>query len=185
MFVNGVAVLRELTNPNSIGDVSNLGSSPPLDSFPLQRCEGDCDNDSHCTKGLFCMQRNGYEATPGCVDTSVKRGYDYCMSIQDFDYGFTLLPTGGWDDDWHKSKPLKVDLIAGQNNTIRVQIPPEYTNGPNIDHLEVMGLPTTSSTSASFRNPPQFISKYIAFSHLLITSQHVLILIHCFDTSPF
>jgi hypothetical protein len=47
-------------------------------------------------------------------------------------------------------------LSAGQN-TIRVQLPPKYKEGPNIDHLKVEGLPVPSSTS-SFRNPPHFMS---------------------------
>ena len=45
---------------------------------------------------------------------------------------------------------------AGQN-TIRVQLPPKYRQGPNIDYLKVEGLPVSSSPP-SFRNPPHFMS---------------------------
>jgi hypothetical protein len=45
---------------------------------------------------------------------------------------------------------------AGQN-TIRVQLPPKYREGPNIDYLKVEGMPVSSSPP-SFRNPPHFMS---------------------------
>ncbi len=47
-------------------------------------------------------------------------------------------------------------LFSEGQNTIRVQLPPKYTAGPNIDHLRVEGL--ALSSSASFRNPPHFMS---------------------------
>lgn len=34
------------------------------------------------------------------------------MDINDFDYGFALLPTGGSNDAWHYSKPLEVSLVG-------------------------------------------------------------------------
>ena len=77
--------------------------------MPLQRCEGDCDIDDECDDGLFCMHNNNYESVPGCTGDQ-QREWDYCVDINDFDYGFTLLPTGGWDNDWHYSGPLEVDL---------------------------------------------------------------------------
>ena len=81
--------------------------------MPLQRCEGDCDSDDECGDGLFCMDNNNYESVPGCTGSQNK--WDYCVDIHDFDYGFTLLPTGGWDDDWHYSEPLEIDLTGELN----------------------------------------------------------------------
>lgn len=45
---------------------------------------------------------------------------------------------------------------AGQN-TIRVQVPDQYTQSGNIDHIKVEGV-SASTTPASFRNPPHFMS---------------------------
>jgi len=151
-------VLRQLANPNPLVPLNNTASNPGPEFMPLKRCQGDCDNDNDCGDGLFCMQHNGNEDVPGCNETK-NSGWDYCLDVNDFDYGFTLLPTGGWTDDWHYSKHLQVTLSAGKN-TIRVQIPPAYiggSSGPNIDHLKIEGLPVSTSPS-SFRNPPHFMS---------------------------
>jgi hypothetical protein len=51
----------------------------PSNVFPLQVCEGDCDSDNECDKGLKCMQRSGTEAVPGCEGEG-ERGKDYCYS---------------------------------------------------------------------------------------------------------
>ncbi|CAJ1949506.1 unnamed protein product [Cylindrotheca closterium] len=67
--------------------------------FPLQNCEGDCDTDFDCDRGLLCMQRDGGESVPGCSggeeDDSLT---DYCIKCQD-------VP--GWLDD--------VDIEWGKN----------------------------------------------------------------------
>jgi hypothetical protein len=47
-------------------------------------------------------------------------------------------------------------LVSEGQNTIRVQLPPKYTAGPNIDHLRVEGL--VKSCPYSFRNPPHFMT---------------------------
>ena len=47
--------------------------------------------------------------------------------------------------------------FSAGHNTIRVQLPPKYINGPNIDYLKVEGLPV-SNIPSSFRNPPHFMS---------------------------
>jgi len=109
--VNAVEVLRPLTNSNTPTSFNNTSSNPGPEALPLQRCAGDCDNDDHCDDGLFCMQNNKLEAVPGCIGAQTS-GWDYCVDISDFAYGFTLLPTGGWDDDWHYSKTLEVSLTG-------------------------------------------------------------------------
>ena len=164
VFVNDQEVKQQLSNPNTPLPLNSITSASPLPSS-LARCDGDCDKDTDCMPGLFCMQNTGYETVPGCsVDEGAscpscqKKGWDYCADINDFDYGFTVLPTGGSDGDWHMIKPLKVNLIgelitvcqmytntcshfishqhlfiilhlslAGQNNTIRLQIPDWYS----------------------------------------------------------
>ena len=57
----------------------NLGvSAHTLGS--LHNCQGDCDSDANCMKGLLCYQRNANEAVPGCTPGGAgdKSGYDYC-----------------------------------------------------------------------------------------------------------
>jgi len=100
------------SNPNTQKPLTYLGGTPS-DFYPLQRCEGDCDNDGHCENGLFCMQRDGNEPIPGCSGSAVF-DKDYCVDVDDFELGFMLLPTGGWDADWHYSEPLLVSLNGEQ-----------------------------------------------------------------------
>jgi hypothetical protein len=47
--------------------------------FPLNNCEGDCDSDSDCKKGLKCFHRHNLEPVPGCKgDKSSYSGKDFC-----------------------------------------------------------------------------------------------------------
>lgn len=107
--MNSEEVLRQPSNPSI--PINDLGSNPGPEHMPLQRCEGDCDNDDHCSDGLYCMQNNGYEELPSCEGTQ-RRSRDYCVDINDFQHGFVLTPTGGWDDDWGYSNTLDVTLAG-------------------------------------------------------------------------
>lgn len=98
-----------LSNPNTPKNFTNIGTTPTAAQLPLQRCASDCDNNSECSNGLFCMQNNGLERVPGCI--GVQNSWDYCVDINDFDYGFTLLPTGSTENTFHMSKPLSVTLL--------------------------------------------------------------------------
>ena len=80
-------------------------------NYPLQRCEGDCDRDTDCDEELFCMSIDSIEVIPGC-EGSRNAGSDFCADINDFDYAFTLLPSGGWSDDWSYSESLEIDLTG-------------------------------------------------------------------------
>ena len=48
-----------------------------LGSFPLQLCQGDCDDDADCAYPLACYQRDDTEQIPGCIGDGVKES-DYC-----------------------------------------------------------------------------------------------------------
>lgn len=53
----------------------------PSSVFPLGMCEGDCDSDADCENGLYCFQRSGTEAVPGCGgDTRAHSGKDFCTT---------------------------------------------------------------------------------------------------------
>lgn len=48
-------------------------------STPLNRCEGDCDSNGNCAKGLVCHQRgSGSSTVPGCSGTP-HTDKDYCV----------------------------------------------------------------------------------------------------------
>jgi hypothetical protein len=42
-------------------------------------CEGDCDRDSDCKKGLRCFLREGLEPVPGCSGDG-HGAWDYCIA---------------------------------------------------------------------------------------------------------
>jgi hypothetical protein len=110
VFVNAQQVTRQLSNPNTPINFNNIATTPTAAQLPLQRCASDCDSNADCSHGLFCMQNNGLERVPGCI--GVQTTWDYCVDIKDFDYGFTLLPTGSSDNKWHMSEPLSVTLVG-------------------------------------------------------------------------
>mgnify|MGYP001194666273 CR=1 FL=1 len=45
--------------------------------YKLGRCEGDCDGDGQCGRGLQCKERNRKESVPTC-DSGGTHGWDYC-----------------------------------------------------------------------------------------------------------
>lgn len=48
-------------------------------SVPLELCEGDCDNNGHCTEGLTCENRNSSEAISQCTGQSgMPVSHDFC-----------------------------------------------------------------------------------------------------------
>lgn len=60
--------------------------SNPTDRYPLDRCQGDCDNDSQCKDDLVCFQRGRSESVPGCDGgTSDRSASDYCIDPDDLD----------------------------------------------------------------------------------------------------
>jgi len=64
----------------------NKGWSPKLPSgTKLKKCEGDCDRNTDCEKGLKCFQRRKKEKVPGCESggTGDKKGIDFCYDPKD------------------------------------------------------------------------------------------------------
>jgi hypothetical protein len=61
------------------GELVIVGNnSVPAALFPLQKCQGDCDNDSDCVDGLVCFQRGTQPTVPGCIGTADIPEIDYC-----------------------------------------------------------------------------------------------------------
>ena len=44
----------------------------------LGLCQGDCDSNAQCARGLVCQQRNGYSRIRGCRGRG-RRDWDYCV----------------------------------------------------------------------------------------------------------
>ena len=61
--------------------VGNNGN--PAANFPLQACQGDCDNNAECADGLVCFQRSATEEVPGCSGAG-RSGWDYCFERPEF-----------------------------------------------------------------------------------------------------
>lgn len=71
--------------PNTKADNKSNANLRFGTTFPLGRCEGDCDSNSHCQDGLVCFQRNNNIAVPGCQggvhDHTLT---DYCIPSEAF-----------------------------------------------------------------------------------------------------
>lgn len=81
-YSNGATTYPPTPSPTpSTIQLEDFGTTPPASSRPLQQCQGDCDNDNDCDGALKCLQRDGFEAIPGCVGSGVS-GYDYCFARQ-------------------------------------------------------------------------------------------------------
>ena len=59
------------------GEIIDSGSDP---THELSLCEGDCDDDSDCAKGLVCLQRDEDKIVPGCKGNPIG-GWDYCIQV--------------------------------------------------------------------------------------------------------
>lgn len=68
--------IRYCISPTVLRD---YGSSPRWQHYPLDLCEGDCDNDGHCAGSLKCFDRTRDEPVPGCTGNG-HTGYDYCIT---------------------------------------------------------------------------------------------------------
>jgi glucose/arabinose dehydrogenase len=55
----------------------------PAASFPLKRCQADCDNDNECEGDLVCFQRIANETVPGCFGYEKVHffGRDFCVEL--------------------------------------------------------------------------------------------------------
>ena len=73
------------TNQPNVGPIplvlaGDNGVAEPGYSFPLDECQGDCDNDGECAGQLKCYQRSDIEPIPNCSGDGIP-GKDYCYSF--------------------------------------------------------------------------------------------------------
>jgi len=57
--------------------VGSVGSNP---SCLLHACQGDCNTDSDCVEGLFCMTRTFNETVQDCTGAPENDFQDYCVT---------------------------------------------------------------------------------------------------------
>jgi hypothetical protein len=61
---------------NTLTHIGNDGGY----GFPLDICQGDCDDNSECKHGLVCFKRPHNEPVPGCIgDKPDLYGVDFCI----------------------------------------------------------------------------------------------------------
>lgn len=69
------------TAPVAPGTLAITGdNNVPPEAFPMNMCEGDCDEDADCSGNLICYQRDDIDTAliPGCDGTPDVDGSDYC-----------------------------------------------------------------------------------------------------------
>jgi len=71
--------------PLDSGVLKTMGNDgDPASSFPLGRCESDCDDDTECQTGLVCYERSDEsEIVPGCTIGEPDGASDYCVDPAD------------------------------------------------------------------------------------------------------
>jgi hypothetical protein len=89
----------------------------PATAFPLQKCQGDCDNDDECAGSLKCLQRRSDEPVPGCTGlTDNMNGRDFCYDPSDSSSGSLVSSVG------NNGKPSSAFPLANVK-VIAVKIP--------------------------------------------------------------
>lgn len=73
----------------------------PTEFFPLDVCQGDCDNDDECKGDLVCLKRNGGDEVPGCIGgSSDTTGKDYCYGVPTSKTLHPCHPSWSWDNSY-------------------------------------------------------------------------------------
>ncbi|KAG7370840.1 Eukaryotic-type carbonic anhydrase [Nitzschia inconspicua] len=102
--------------------VVDFGGTPPLDKFPLQHCQGDCDTDDDCMDGLVCFQRDANEAVPGCLGgEQLGEVTDFCV-LDPFGSGYvdptTEAPSASLTPPTSVPTSRPVDLVSDGEPTL-------------------------------------------------------------------
>ena len=84
------------TIPPTMPQLERVGNDGiPESVFPLQQCQGDCDDDLDCFGKLQCIQRDAFEEVLGCAPGG-ESGTDYCscLSLEPPSYEYTTIGQG-------------------------------------------------------------------------------------------
>jgi hypothetical protein len=143
----------------------------------LGRCEGDCDDDSHCGPGLVCFQRNANEATPGCTggeDDGSRT--DYCVYEQEiFMQEPTASPTSNPSGS-PSAKPTPAPTVSLDSSSRNSPTgPPTSLPTPNptaLSSSHPTANPTESPSSHPTANPTESPSSHPAANPTESPSSH-------------
>lgn len=97
-----------LKRTKGIPELAHVGNNwKPSGAYPLQMCEGDCDDDNDCAGDLICFQRNTGLEVPGCKGSD-ESTIDYCTNAQFAISSPSLLAHVGNNGKPEDAFPLKV-----------------------------------------------------------------------------
>ena len=124
-------------------DVVYTSSGPP--PTPLDRCEGDCDNDGHCAGSLVCFERNKdeYKDVPGCSGGSNDGSRtDYCIDPNDLGGGggTTTAPT-------KQAPSTSVPTISPVQQPVSTPAPIQPNGSTSSPTSQPVPSPTTKPTT--------------------------------------
>ncbi|GKY90745.1 hypothetical protein MPSEU_000047400 [Mayamaea pseudoterrestris] len=96
------------TSSGNLPTVSMKGENgSPGSAFPLGQCQGDCDSNSDCEKGLFCYQRSAGESVPGCLGGAMDNtDTDYCIDP----YELQSIPPQNSDNRGHSGSVFALKI---------------------------------------------------------------------------
>jgi hypothetical protein len=100
------------------GEIAQVPKFQPLvdkgvdPTVKLEKCEGDCDEDTDCKPGLKCFHRqNGYTFVPGCSGLGGKNT-DYCFDEGNPDLPDLSIVEGSWKQNLPSGQE-RLDLCQG------------------------------------------------------------------------
>ena len=116
--------------------VGNDGRGP----FPLDLCQGDCDNDEECQGTLVCYQRDRGDLVPGCSLGSLIDSYnDFCVKDPNADDDDDDDDNDGDDDDDNGGGELSGPFV------LKLYWEEDYYWQVRTNRLHVSQLPTISN----------------------------------------
>jgi hypothetical protein len=59
--------------------INNFGFGVCAEDYQCGLCQGQCETDNECKDGLACFEREGSEAVPGCLESSLNLASKYHM----------------------------------------------------------------------------------------------------------
>ena len=83
----------------------------------MGKCQGDCDADSDCGKGLKCFQRDGFTPVPGCKGKGIN-SWDYCYK-----------PGSSWLSEEVAKETVAEEAAPGHSEALDLTVPVGVNEG--------------------------------------------------------
>jgi hypothetical protein len=147
---------NQLPELMAVGNTGNVGADDGI--FPLQICQGDCDNDEECEEGLLCLQRKSNEPVPGCSGQPTS-GMDYCIaSSASTTSAPSESPMTMEEEDILVTAPVPSPMITATPTFIpsHTLSPTENSNGGVIiENAQGVAAASSHQPTFEFRGPPR------------------------------